>query len=99
MHVNEEHYHAGFVAGCDGLTDAANPHPRGTGMHHAWQSGWAQGCYIYQTRRDVDDACAGASAALESMRHPPAREGALVALWFVCVLILPFLGWLLSFFW
>ena len=84
MRVNEEHYHAGFVAGCDGLTDAANPHPRGTGMHHAWQSGWVQGCYVYQTR---------------NMRIPARRESALVALWFVCVLVLPFLGWLLSLFW
>ncbi|WYA77342.1 hypothetical protein [Escherichia phage vB_EcoP_IUE] len=67
MRVNEEHYHAGFVAGCDGLTDAANPHPRGTGMHHAWQSGWAQGHYASAFRRAQQHAEVTQSAAVSAL--------------------------------
>lgn len=95
MHVNEEHYHAGFVAGCDGLTDAANPHPRGTGMHHAWQSGWEQGRYASAFRRAQQHADAVQAAHDAGVR----AVGFGIAVVFVLVLILPFLGWLLSFFW
>ena len=95
MRVNEEHYHAGFIAGCDGLTDAANPHPRGTGMHHAWQSGWAQGHYASAFRRaqqHAEEVRRASDAGVRAMAFG-------VAVAFALVLILPFLGWLLSLFW